>query len=411
MEIELGNNMPRMIQKQKGAGAIGLVATLALTFLFHWLAFGYLSGVWSLVFHIFITLAAVAVVWLLAGRQSDNVDAISDTQYQYRISAVESVLTQTYPQFASQFSSANADLAQVQTLLDDAIAKLMHSFEGMHGLIQSQQAVARTLSVEHADGEQDDVHDFLVETSDTLKNLVGSIVNNSKIGMELAEKMDDISNRVHDVLKILGEIDGISRQTNLLALNAAIEAARAGEAGRGFAVVADEVRKLSARSDQFSQEIRGSINEVHTAIVDAQESIHKMASLDMDFALESKRNLELTLQHIQEINQGMSAAIEKQTQLGLEVDSVAGKAVTSLQFQDMVNQLIQHSRARIGGVEKAWGLFGAWSNEALGNTTVSPDRIDQMRREVNEVFEHTEKVGNRNPVRQDKMDTGDVELF
>lgn len=403
--------MSRMIQKQKGAGAIGLVATLALTFLFHWLAFGYLSGVWSLVFHILITLAAVAVVWLLAGRLSGNVDAISDTQYQYRMSAVESVLTQTYPQFASQFSSANADLAQVQTLLDDAIAKLMHSFEGMHGLIQSQQAVARTLSVENANGEQDDVHDFLVETSDTLKNLVGSIVNNSKIGMELAEKMDDISNRVHDVLKILGEIDGISRQTNLLALNAAIEAARAGEAGRGFAVVADEVRKLSARSDQFSQEIRGSINEVHTAIVDAQESIHKMASLDMDFALESKRNLELTLQHIQEINQGMSAAIEKQTQLGLEVDSVAGKAVTSLQFQDMVNQLIQHSRVRIGGVEKAWGLFGAWSNEALGITTVSPDRIDQMRREVNEVFEHTEKVGNRNPVRQDKMDTGDVELF
>jgi methyl-accepting chemotaxis protein len=400
-----------MIRKQRGAISVGLILTLALTLLFHWLASGYLSGIWSLVFHIVVTLAAVAVVWALVASRSGNVSELPDAGHQYRMSAVESVLTQTYPQFASQFSSANADLAQVQALLDDAIAKLMHSFEGMHGLIQSQQAVAQSLTAKRAEGEQEGVHDFLLETSDTLKQLVGSIVNNSKIGMELAEKMEDISKRVHDVLKILGEIDGISKQTNLLALNAAIEAARAGEAGRGFAVVADEVRKLSARSDQFSQEIRGSINEVYAAIEDAEVSIHKMASLDMDFALESKRNLEKTLQQIQEINQGMSAAIEKQTQLGQEVDSVAGKAVTSLQFQDMVNQLIQHSRVRIGGVEKAWGLFGAWSNEALGNTNVSPDRIDQMRREVNEVFEHTEHIGKKNPVRQDRMDTGDVELF
>jgi methyl-accepting chemotaxis protein len=325
------------------------------------------------------------------------------------MSAVESVLTQTYPQFASQFASTNNDLAQVQSLLDDAIAKLMHSFEGMHELIHSQHESAQSLT--GVDSHGGSVQDFLSGTSDTLKQLVGSIVNNSKVGIELAEKMDDISAQVNGVLKVLGEIDGISKQTNLLALNAAIEAARAGEAGRGFAVVADEVRKLSARSDQFSQEIRASIGGVHTAIVEAEGSIHRMASLDMEFALKSKRDMEDTLQQIQQLNQSMTEVIEKQSLIGQEVNTVVGKAVTSLQFQDMVNQLIQHSRQRIGGVEKAWEMFGVWSGEALGNKNVSADKIDQMRHEVNEVFEQTEHMGGKNPVRQEKMDTGDIELF
>jgi methyl-accepting chemotaxis protein len=399
-----------MSRQQKGAGSVALIVALALTILFHWLSSGYLSGVWSLASHIVITLLAVGVAWSVVEAKG-SAGSVEGPDHHYRMSAVESVLTQTYPQFASQFSSANADLAQVQNLLDDAIAKLMHSFEGMHGLIQSQREVAQSLSAKRAEGAEVGATDFLLETSETLKKLVGSIVNNSKIGMELAEKMDDIAMRVRDVLKILGEIDGISKQTNLLALNAAIEAARAGEQGRGFAVVADEVRKLSARSDQFSQEIRNSINEVYNAIEEAEGSIHEMASLDMDFALESKNNLESTLQRIQLLNQGMTEVIEKQTRIGQEVDSVAGKAVTSLQFQDMVNQLIQHSRARISGVEKAWGLFGTWSSEALGSTSVSPDKIEQMRSEVNEVFEQTEDHGRKNPVRQGSMTTGDVELF
>ncbi|MDP2806222.1 MAG: methyl-accepting chemotaxis protein, partial [Gallionellaceae bacterium] len=156
-------------------------------------------------------------------------------------SAVENVLTQTHSQFATHFSAANADLNQVQTLLADAIGKLLESFSGMQTLIHNQSSVANSVLTGGTNAGQNNegLEEFIVETADMLKELVGSIVHNSKTAMELVDKMEVISLQVNGILDVLGEIDGISKQTNLLALNAAIEAARAGESGRGFAVVAD----------------------------------------------------------------------------------------------------------------------------------------------------------------------------
>ena len=97
--------------------------------------------------------------------------------------------------------------------------------------------------------------EFVANTSQVMAQVVDNVVANSKLGMELVEMTDDIAKHTKKVQSILSEIGAIAKQTNLLALNAAIEAARAGEAGRGFAVVADEVRDLSARTTQFSQQI------------------------------------------------------------------------------------------------------------------------------------------------------------
>jgi len=376
----------------------------------HWIIAGTISASIETVIHI----GMIAAIYIFIQREAVIVDrreegAVSSHQQ----SAVESILMQTHPQFATHFAGANADLGQVQSLLSDAIAKLLESFSGMQQLINTQRDVALNILGGNAVNgpESESMEAFINATSDTLKEMVGSIINNSKIAMELVDRMDSVKTQVTGILDVLGEIDGISKQTNLLALNAAIEAARAGETGRGFAVVADEVRKLSGRAEQFSRQIRVNVTDVRSAIIEAEMSVSQMASLDMQFALDSKNKIDGTLVHVQAMNENMVSVIEEQNQISSQVDQVVGHAITSLQFQDMVGQLIQHSSTRIGSMEQAWLRMGEWADEAQRGQAVSKEQVEHMRQEIDEIFVSADSLSANSPVRQDKLESGDIDLF
>ena len=131
-------------------------------------------------------------------------------------------------------------------------------------------------SIEVAKGGKDDLQKALTyvdETLNTISNLSSEIAQTSDIENQMACKIEQLSRDAEQVKSVLVVINDIADQTNLLALNAAIEAARAGEHGRGFAVVADEVRKLAERTQKSLTEINATINVIVQAINESSEQM------------------------------------------------------------------------------------------------------------------------------------------
>lgn len=145
-----------------------------------------------------------------------------------------------------------------------------------------------------------------------LSILLSTLSHNAQLEEELESKLNQLSSEASQVKSVLSVIGDIADQTNLLALNAAIEAARAGEHGRGFAVVADEVRKLAERTQKSLVEINATINVIVQSIIDATEQMHHNSQSLREVSTISERM-------DQSINQTVSAM--EQTN-GLTIQSV-----------------------------------------------------------------------------------------
>ena len=109
--------------------------------------------------------------------------------------------------------------------------------------------------------------------TEAIRSLSAQIIDSANVENQMADKIDQLSRDAEQVKSVLVVINDIADQTNLLALNAAIEAARAGEHGRGFAVVADEVRQLAERTQKSLTEINATINVIVQAINDSSEQV------------------------------------------------------------------------------------------------------------------------------------------
>jgi len=227
----------------------------------------------------------------------------------------------------SQISSAAEELSAVTTQTSagvisqkeetDQVATAMHEMSAtVHEVAQNAEQAARAAT--EADIEASDGDRVVAEVVTQIERMASEVIRSSEAMAALQSDSDKIGS-------VMGVIRAVAEQTNLLALNAAIEAARAGEAGRGFAVVADEVRGLAQRTQKSTEEIEQLVTALHNGtqqVAAIMQSSRNLTDSSVELARHagsSLASITRTVSNIQAMNQQIATAAEEQSAVAEEI--------------------------------------------------------------------------------------------
>ena len=247
------------------------------------------------------------------------------------LAAMQANLRKTIEQIAGSATQLGAAAEELSAVTEEASRGLQQQNDeieqaatAVNEMTAAVEEVARN-AVSTSEASNQSTHaaregrDQVVKTVDAIQTMTQDVQNT-------AQMIEGLAAQGRDIGKVLDVIRAIAEQTNLLALNAAIEAARAGEAGRGFAVVADEVRALAHRTAQSTQEIEKMVAGIQNGTGEAVESMqqsNQRTQTTLEMARAAGVALEQITQSIHQINERnlvIASASEEQAQVSREVD-------------------------------------------------------------------------------------------
>ncbi len=311
------------------------------------------------------------------------------------------------------------EVDRILILISEAVTTLATSFRGLDDdcRVQAQvvdeiiNALSSGLNVAKKNHGEDDnadgitISNLVQNTSNLLMMFVEMCIQSSKHNMDSVTMIDDMAAQMDAIFDLLANVRGIAEQTNLLALNAAIEAARAGEAGRGFAVVADEVRNLSRTSNDFNEKIREQIEEAKAIIGKAREIVGMAASQDMTALLSGKKEVDVMMGRLQGFETFLEEHVSEISEISARISNRTGDAVRSLQFEDIVRQVTERTSVRLGEIST---FLNATTGE-LAATEMA--QLEKSIASISTIVAEFRDTVPHNAAAHESMGSGDVDLF
>ncbi|CAO3448186.1 Methyl-accepting chemotaxis transducer domain protein [Azospirillum argentinense] len=324
------------------------------------------------------------------------------------------------------------ELTRTSSTVEDATLDLSHRFRELaeKAMQQSERVeqivgMAGSISI---DGERVPMDQLVTGMQQMIADMISNIVMLSRHAMSMVYLLDDVQKDVAELEKSIGDIDAINRQTNFLALNATIEASRAGEAGRTFAVVAQEVRHLSRNTGALADRMRSKVTAVVKGVRNGHDILRQIADTDMSPQMLAKERVDKTMDSLVDQTNHFQAVLETAANVSSDMSSTISRMVTGMQFQDLTKQRLEaindslaimaeglnelENRTRVE-MPASLGpqVPQEWLDELLGRFKLSEMRQRFVRRLLLEGTALDEHGVLDVDAGQDDSSGGDIELF
>jgi methyl-accepting chemotaxis protein len=378
-----------------GASAVALLLTL----------------VWPSAWLAPLLIVLLAIAWIVELRRNAPVEAPMIEASLAHHAPVREALEEVRSSLVDELGHATRELHQALDLLRDAVSELGGGFDGLSRKTGMQQSLLRQII--DAQNEGVSVQDFAARTGDLLEHFVGMVVQMSRESLRIVYRIDGMAKEMDAVFGLLKNVNTIAEETNLLALNAAIEAARAGESGRGFAVVAGEIRNLASHSNQFNEQIGSHVERARTAMEQLRGLVGTMASQDLNVALSAKGGIDAMMAHVTESDARTSAVADQVVEINRGLGSDVSTTIRSLQFEDILSQLINQTRVRLVELQEITTECTR-DIEELACNPIDADLLAQRAERVRSrlaIQREKARLRSRGPALQNSMDAGEIELF
>ncbi|MBL4881257.1 MAG: methyl-accepting chemotaxis protein [Oleispira sp.] len=293
------------------------------------------------------------------------------------------IIASAFNQFVQQMESSIKEVsAQVEHLSESTAEMEKIASDSQKGAADQQletTSVASSATLMTSTSKQ--IADLARSAADHSESTLTQAESGQKLVSDNSQSVETLSTSMHhaaeavsvlekdsqDIGGVLDVIRGIAEQTNLLALNAAIEAARAGEQGRGFAVVADEVRSLASRTQESTEEINTMIEKLQSGAKSAVQAIES-GTKDIDQSLEKAQqtnkmidSMGIAIKSIQDLNTQIALAAEEQTStsesINNNIDNIANISVATREGNDKLLQQSETIHQSVSNINKQLKQF------------------------------------------------------